>query len=96
MKIIIILIIVLFIVSGCVPSNPSKLPPALEKYRDIRGECCSLCLSAFSQSPVGVGPRVARCGEFTSAYDIGEECGAYFKTNPMMVQQCQELQNRNI
>lgn len=91
MKTIITLFMVLFIVSGCVPANPSKFPPALEKYRDIQGECCSLCQSAFSQSPVSVGPQAAQCGGFTSAYDIGEECDAYFKTNPMTVKQCQEL-----
>lgn len=91
MKALLAVAFVLFIVSGCVPAKPSRLLPALEKFRDIQGECCSLCQSAFSQSPVGVGPQAARCGGFTSSYNIGEECDAYFKTSPMTVRECQEL-----
>lgn len=99
MKALIVVAFVLFIVlilSGCVLTGSSKLPSALEKYRDIQGECCSLCQSAFSQSPVGVGSQAARCGGFTSSISIGEECKAYFKTTPMTVATCQEILQKHL
>ena len=96
MNVLIALTFVLFFVSGCLPQRGgpvSPMPSLLEKFRDIPGECCSLCQSAFSQSPVSVGPSAARCGGFTSAMSIGEECDTYFTQHAMTVQQCQERTN---
>ena len=59
-----------------------------QESTDLKTSCCAECRDAFSKSPVGVGPEVARCGEFSTGQPMREECKRYFRTNPMTAYAC--------
>ncbi len=60
-----------------------------QQSTDVKTKCCAECRNAFSKSPVGVGPEIARCGEFSTGQPVREECTSYFKSNPLTVYECE-------
>ncbi len=50
--------------------------------------CCGECRTAFSQSPVGVGPEGASCGQFPTARPLSDLCGRFFAGHPQSVAAC--------
>lgn len=52
-------------------------------------QCCQECLTAFSQSPVAVGPQAAHCGQFTTGLPLSAECTDYFSSSPRTVTECE-------
>lgn len=83
-KIIVGLIIVAIVLIGFVFFS-------LEKTSE---QCCQECLTAFSQSPVAVGPQGARCGTFTTGSPLSTECQDYFSSSPRTVAECPELSEK--
>ena len=57
--------------------------------KESKAKCCEECKTAFSKSPIGVGPEVAMCGNFGSGQPISEECKLFFENNPMSVTSCE-------
>ncbi len=57
--------------------------------QNLLNRCCQECLTAFSQSPVGVGPQGARCGTFTTGSPLSAECQDYFSSSPRTVAECE-------
>ncbi|HSB46369.1 MAG TPA: hypothetical protein VLD37_00005, partial [Candidatus Bilamarchaeum sp.] len=54
----------------------------------LKERCCSECAAAFSRSPVGSGPDSVKCGYFTTAEPMSDECTIYFKQNTSTPAQC--------
>ncbi len=81
MKFLILLISALVFFSGCTVQTQQP---------DLKVRCCSECVESFSQSPIGVGPGGASCGQFTSAQPISADCENYFKSNITTVAQCEK------
>ncbi len=61
-----------------------------ENKNAIKERCCQECLTAFSQSPVGVGPRAAQCGSFTTGSPLSATCEDYFSSSPRTVAECEK------
>ena len=79
MKKLILLLGVLFLI-GC--SNLSSIS-------GMKNQCCKECKDAFTQSPVDLGDKGAKCGEFTTTQEISIVCKSYFNKNPTTVSECQ-------
>jgi len=60
----------------------------VQQGTDLKTKCCTECKNAFSESPIGVGPEMAKCGKFSTAQPLSEKCKAYFQNNPMTVSEC--------
>lgn len=56
---------------------------------NLSDRCCQECLTAFSQSPVAVGPQAARCNQFTTGAPLSQGCQEYFSSSPRTVAECE-------
>jgi len=82
---------------GCDCIGPSydinKRPDGIyenhKEKNNLKTRCCEECKTSFSQSPIGVGPEMAMCGNFGSGQQISENCKLFFENNPMSLSSCQ-------
>ena len=59
-----------------------------EEDNDFKAKCCEGCKAAFNKSPVGFGPKMAMCGDFSSGQQVNINCNSFFENNPMSVSAC--------
>lgn len=74
--------LVLFILHSCGVKRTSQV-------QNLQTSCCQECLEAFSQSPVGVGAEAARCGFFSTSFELSAPCQKFFQEQEIMVSACQ-------
>ena len=55
----------------------------------FKTKCCEECKTAFSKSPVGIGPEAAMCGNFSSGQSVSANCKILFENDPMSVSSCE-------
>ena len=82
------IIVGILIVAGGVAGIIIARMGSSQESTDLETSCCAECRNAFSKSPVGVGPEIARCGAFSTGQPMREECKRYFRTNPMTAYEC--------
>ena len=72
-----------------------EIPEQPPYHPELENDCCQECVDAFSQSPVGVGPSQATCGEFTTGQPLNETCADYFEVNQFSAAACNALVRAN-
>jgi hypothetical protein len=81
-------ILIIFLIAVAIIVAATLMPSQLPQTNTVGDECCMECKTAFEQSPVGVGPQAAQCGEFTTGMELSEQCKAFFAEKPMTVTEC--------